>query len=138
VGWIGVIATAAPMLGLLGTVIGMIGSFQVLGHSRNAARPDELAVGISTALVTTCEGLVLAVPLIFAHAFMKDKVTGVAQEMGHLGERVLTLIAASQPGGRTVSAAPGMGPIPGSRPVAQGSPGPVTAVGTSGYGAVRS
>lgn len=95
VGVIGVIATAAPMLGLLGTVIGMIGSFRVLGHSKNAARPDELAVGISMALVATCEGLILAVPLIFAHAFIRDRISGIAQETAHLAERILSALATS-------------------------------------------
>jgi biopolymer transport protein ExbB len=95
VGYIGVVATAAPMLGLLGTVIGMINSFSVLGAARNAARPDELAVGISVALVTTCMGLILAVPLIFVHAWLRDKVTAISQEAAHLGEKLLGLIAMS-------------------------------------------
>ena len=95
VGYIGVVATAAPMLGLLGTVIGMINSFGVLGHARNAARPDELAVGISVALVTTCMGLILAVPLIFVHAYLRDRVSAVAQEAAHMSETLLGLLASS-------------------------------------------
>jgi biopolymer transport protein ExbB len=130
VGYIGVIATAAPMLGLLGTVIGMIGSFQVLGHSRNAARPDELAVGISTALVTTCEGLILAVPLIFAHAYIRDRVSIVAQESAHAAERILALLTATNdvrarpPVSAAQAAAPGnnhggaaVPPLPGFPPL---------------------
>ena len=58
IGYIGLIASVAPMLGLLGTVTGMIASFRLLGEAQGAARPDELALGISQALVTTCMGLV--------------------------------------------------------------------------------
>ncbi len=90
---IGVIATAGPMLGLLGTVIGMINSFSVLGESKNAARPDELAAGISLALITTCQGLILAVPLIFVHMWLRDRVTQTSQEAAHVAEKLMNLLA---------------------------------------------
>ncbi|MGB7157795.1 MAG: MotA/TolQ/ExbB proton channel family protein [Tepidisphaeraceae bacterium] len=90
---IGVIATAGPMLGLLGTVIGMINSFSVLGESKNAARPDELAAGISLALITTCQGLILAVPLIFVHMYLRDRVSATSQEAAHVSEKLLGLLA---------------------------------------------
>ncbi len=93
VGHVAVIATAAPMLGLLGTVIGMVQSFSVLGESKNAARPDELAAGISLALITTCQGLVVAIPLIFVHMYLRDRVTAVSQEAGHVAEKLLALLA---------------------------------------------
>jgi biopolymer transport protein ExbB len=90
---IGVIATAGPMLGLLGTVIGMINSFSVLGASKNAARPDELASGISLALITTCQGLILAVPLIFVHMYLRDRVSQTSQDLAHIAEKLLGLLA---------------------------------------------
>ncbi|HEV2294283.1 MAG TPA: MotA/TolQ/ExbB proton channel family protein [Tepidisphaeraceae bacterium] len=93
VGHVAVIATAAPMLGLLGTVIGMVQSFSVLGESKNAARPDELAAGISLALITTCQGLIVAIPLIFVHMYLRDRVTAVSQEAGHIAEKLLALLA---------------------------------------------
>jgi biopolymer transport protein ExbB len=93
VGLIGLIASIAPMLGLLGTVVGMIDSFQVLGLSKGVAGPDQLAVGISKALVTTCMGLIVAVPLIFFHAYFRDKVTRISNETSAICERVLRVIA---------------------------------------------
>lgn len=93
VGLIGLIASIAPMLGLLGTVVGMIDSFQILGLSKGVAGPDELAVGISKALVTTCMGLVVAVPLIFFHAYFRDKVTRISNETSAICERILRVIA---------------------------------------------
>jgi len=94
VGYIGLMASVAPMLGLLGTVVGMIGSFDVLGTGKGASRPDELAVGISKALVTTCMGLVVAVPLIFLHSYFRDRVTRIAQELSALCERLLRITTA--------------------------------------------
>ena len=94
VGYIGLIASVAPMLGLLGTVTGMIASFQVLGAYKAAARPDQLAEGISEALVTTCMGLVVAVPLMFFHNFFRDRVTRIGQEASGRCERLLRVMTA--------------------------------------------
>jgi hypothetical protein len=71
----------------------MINSFSVLGESKNAARPDELAAGISLALITTCQGLILAVPLIFVHMWLRDRVTQTSQEAAHVSEKLLGLLA---------------------------------------------
>ena len=80
VGYVGFIASVAPMLGLLGTVTGMIHSFNVMGVAKGAARPDELAVGISEALVTTSIGLIVAVPMMFLYSLLRDRVTRLGQE----------------------------------------------------------
>jgi len=92
IGYIGLIASIAPMLGLLGTVTGMIGSFDVLGTSKGAARPDDLAAGISEALVTTCMGLIVAVPLIFFQNFFRDRLTRIRQKTQGVCERMLRII----------------------------------------------
>jgi len=94
VGYIGFIATVAPMLGLLGTVTGMIRSFGVLGRTQGAARPDQLAVGISEALVTTCMGLVVAVPLMFFHNYFRDRMTRISQAASGQCERLLRVMTA--------------------------------------------
>ena len=93
VGYIGFIAAIAPMLGLLGTVTGMIRSFNVLGHAQGAARPDQLATGISEALVTTCMGLIVAVPLMFFHTFLRDRVTRIGQSVAATCEKLLRIMA---------------------------------------------
>ena len=93
VGYLGLIAAVAPMLGLLGTVIGMINSFNVLGAAKGAARPDELAVGISQALVTTCMGLILAVPMIFFHFYFRERVTQIGQQAAATCEKLVRIMA---------------------------------------------
>lgn len=93
IGYVGFIASVAPMLGLLGTVTGMIKSFNVLGLTKGAARPDELAVGIAEALVTTGMGLVVAIPLMFCHTWLRDRLASAAQESAGLCERVLRNMA---------------------------------------------
>ena len=92
VGYVGLIASIAPVLGLLGTVTGMIDSFQVLGEAKGAARPDELASGIAEALITTCMGLIVAVPLMFLHAYLRDRVTRIAQDAAGACERLLRIM----------------------------------------------
>ena len=89
VGYIGFIAAVAPMLGLLGTVTGMIGSFNVLGAAKGAADPDDLAVGVSEALVTTCMGLVVAIPLMFFHNYFRDRVTRIGQDAAGACDRLM-------------------------------------------------
>ena len=96
VGYIGFIASIAPMLGLLGTVTGMIGSFNVLGVSKGAARPDQLATGVSEALVTTCMGLVVALPLMFFHNLFRDRVTRVGQHASGICDKIIRMATIAQ------------------------------------------
>lgn len=92
INWIATIAAVAPMLGLLGTVVGMIQSFGLLGASQGTAQPDELAVGISQALVTTTMGLVIAVPLMFCHAMLRDRLTRIGMDLAAVCERAVRVM----------------------------------------------
>lgn len=77
-GLIKLIAAVGPLLGLLGTVIGMIETFQVI-TTFGSADPRLMAKGISVALVTTVEGLVTAIPLVLLHAYISSKSGNVIQ-----------------------------------------------------------
>jgi biopolymer transport protein ExbB len=71
---LGVLAAVGPMLGLLGTVIGMIGAFNAIGSLQGAARSTELARFMSLALVNTAQGLVVAVPATVAFALFRQRI----------------------------------------------------------------
>ena len=71
---LGTLATITPLLGLLGTVVGMITAFTGLSET-SGANPDILATGISQALITTAFGLFVAVPGLVLHKYFEQKVT---------------------------------------------------------------
>ena len=71
---LGIIATISPLLGLLGTVVGMITAFTGLTET-SGANPDLLAAGISQALITTAFGLMIAVPGLVLHKYFEQKIT---------------------------------------------------------------
>lgn len=71
--WVNTVIKAAPMLGLLGTVIGMMGAFSKLAGSRNVS-PDALASDISVALITTALGLSIAIPLVLCMASINVRI----------------------------------------------------------------
>ena len=71
---LGTIATISPLLGLLGTVVGMITAFTGLSET-SGANPDLLASGISQALITTAFGLMIAVPGLVLHKYFEQKIT---------------------------------------------------------------
>ena len=68
------IVQAAPMLGLLGTVLGMIDVFEGLAANGGAADPSHLAEGIWTALITTAAGLIVAIPFYFVASLLESRV----------------------------------------------------------------
>ena len=70
---LGTIATISPLLGLLGTVVGMINAFTGLTEI-TGANPDMLASGISQALITTAFGLFIAVPGLVLHKYFEQKI----------------------------------------------------------------
>jgi biopolymer transport protein ExbB len=81
IAWLADIATIAPMLGLLGTVFGMIRSFSVMANDVAASRPMLLAEGVAEALVATAAGLVIGIPAMAAYAWFRGKVQGMISEM---------------------------------------------------------
>jgi biopolymer transport protein ExbB len=84
-----VIATLGPMLGLVGTVFGMIQSFSVLATATQV-NPSKLADGISHALCVTLFGVALSVPAIFFNAFFRNRITRVCMDVGHIADDLLT------------------------------------------------
>jgi len=101
------IATLSPLLGLLGTVIGMIEAFRQLETAGNQVDPALLSSGIWQALLTTAVGLVVAIPALVAHQWLERKVERCAHTMEDCTTRVFTSIPTSR---RVVSgqvAAPG-------------------------------
>jgi len=84
-----VIATVAPLLGLLGTVLGMIVAFQAL--QQNGARADAsvLAGGIWEALLTTAAGMAVAIPAAVALAWFESVIERMATDMEDLATRVM-------------------------------------------------
>jgi biopolymer transport protein ExbB len=85
-----VISVVAPMLGLFGTVAGMMESFNVLAATQGAAKPYELADSISKALVTTWLGLIVAIPSTVAFSYFRNKIDSLVSECGNRVERILT------------------------------------------------
>lgn len=84
---LGVIGSIAPLLGLLGTVLGMVGAFESLSRT---ATPDSeaLAASISLALVTTLMGLILAIPCIALHRYFGNRIDAFASEASREVERL--------------------------------------------------
>jgi len=77
-----IVATIAPIVGLLGTVLGMIDSFHVIAYADGMGNPALLAGGISKALVNTAAGLTVALPALGMHHFFKHRLAtfGLAME----------------------------------------------------------
>jgi biopolymer transport protein ExbB len=85
VSWLSVVGALAPMLGLFGTVQGMIMAFQVIAHTQNPS-PAQLATGIYVALLTTFEGLMVAIPVITAFAWVRNRLVRAIIEVGAILE----------------------------------------------------
>jgi biopolymer transport protein ExbB len=75
------IAVVSPLLGLLGTVLGMIRAFQELALAQGAANASLLAGGIWEALLTTAAGLIVAIPAAIAASMLATRVDSVGQEL---------------------------------------------------------
>ncbi|MEX2578323.1 MAG: MotA/TolQ/ExbB proton channel family protein [Verrucomicrobiales bacterium] len=94
IGYFSVIAQAAPMIGLFGTVAGMIMAFDTMGLS-GGANPTELAGNISLALMTTAGGLVVAIPSIFCFYIFKNKFNKLVSDAQEVALEGLDLAVAA-------------------------------------------
>lgn len=75
--WLGLIATITPLLGLTGTVTGMIKAFMVIAES-SSVDPSMLAGGIWEALITTAAGLLVAIPIHIGHHYLEKQADEIA------------------------------------------------------------
>ena len=78
--WIGLFIALAPMLGFMGTVIGMIQAFDII-ELKGEAKPDELAGGIKVALITTVSGLIVAIILQVFYNYIVSKIDSLVNQM---------------------------------------------------------
>jgi biopolymer transport protein ExbB len=88
--YLATIGTLGPLLGLVGTVWGMILAFMELATSTTGANPQRLADAISHALVVTLLGIALSVPAIFFHAFFRNRLIRIAHDTGNVADDLLT------------------------------------------------
>ena len=81
--FLGLTAAAAPLMGLLGTVLGIIKTFKAMAI--DSGNKQAFTVGISEALITTAEGLVVAIPVLVLHGMMKSLAKGKFSEIESIG-----------------------------------------------------
>ncbi|OQX63457.1 MAG: hypothetical protein B5M55_07165 [Desulfococcus sp. 4484_242] len=91
VGILSTIANLTPLLGLLGTVSGMIKTFNAISL-HGIDNPAPLAGGIAEALITTASGLCVAIPVLVCHRFLKDKAGGLIFEMEENSIKLIELM----------------------------------------------
>lgn len=95
--YLALIGSVAPMIGLMGTVWGMIASFRTIATAPVAPKPKDLADGISTALFTTLEGLVVAIPAIIAYSLLRNRVSRLLLEVGRVSEGLMSRLPVGKP-----------------------------------------
>jgi len=107
--YLSVIANIATMLGLLGTVMGLVIAFREVAETQGAARAADLAGGIYLALVTTVEGLLVAIPSLAAFAMFRNRVDQLVAEVAYVAQHVVAPLKRARAAGRSKGPSP---PVP--------------------------
>ena len=88
------IAQVSPLLGLLGTVLGMISSFNAISASEAVGQRERMAGGIAEALLTTAAGMLVAIPALIAYLYFVGRVDQLIVEIDAHGQQIVELISA--------------------------------------------
>jgi biopolymer transport protein ExbB len=91
------IITVAPLLGLLGTVTGMMGSFHVLASREGLSQPTAITGGVAEALIATATGLGIAIVTLVAYNVLCEKVKAITSEIEVRATQLLNILATLQP-----------------------------------------
>ena len=110
--YLSVIGNIAPMVGLLGTVTGMVIAFQQVATTRGAAGAGDLAEGIYQALITTVGGLIVAIPALAIYAVCRNRVDALIADVAYQSQQALAPIK-RRPGTRQRSVS---GTVPSAKP----------------------
>lgn len=128
--WMEVAGAAGPMLGLFGTVYGMIMAFTQMVHSSGSPKPAELAGGIATALVCTFWGLVVGIPGVISAAVFRVKIERLSAISTREATRLLSAFrpgASTKPGEESASRSAGRESAPRATPQPSPSASPAKA-----------
>ncbi|MHC5536801.1 MotA/TolQ/ExbB proton channel family protein [Singulisphaera rosea] len=110
--YLATVGTLGPMIGLVGTVYGMIKSFRIIATAGASPQASQLAEGISTALFATLEGIALSIPAIYFYALFRNRIARLSLEVTITAE---SLIEQFGPPGRTSQHPLAAAAIPPSR-----------------------
>ncbi|MFQ5561729.1 MAG: MotA/TolQ/ExbB proton channel family protein [Nitrospinota bacterium] len=94
--YIGMLANVATLMGLLGTITGLIQAFQVVGDADPSQKSALLAHGISIAMNTTAFGLIVAIPLVISHTYMVSKANRLIEEVDEFSFRLINLLSSKR------------------------------------------
>jgi len=100
------LANTATLLGLLGTIFGLVTAFSAVGAADPSQRSAFLAAGISQALATTAFGLIVAVPALVVHGFLVGKLEGVVEQVDEVSIKLIHSLTKSAPSARGQQPAP--------------------------------
>jgi biopolymer transport protein ExbB len=92
IGYLADIATIAPLVGLLGTIVGMIQAFNGIAFQNAMVKPMLIAAGVSKAMVTTAAGLFIAIPAQVLFSYFKGKVQQISNVVETLGSDIIKII----------------------------------------------
>jgi biopolymer transport protein ExbB len=93
IGFLGLLGNSATLLGLLGTIFGLIRAFSGVSAASASARQQVLAEGISIAMYTTAFGLIVAVPILFAHQLVSGRMDKILIEMEEGASDILVALS---------------------------------------------
>jgi biopolymer transport protein ExbB len=117
--YLATVGTLGPMIGLVGTVYGMIKAFSVIATAGSSPQASQLAEGISTALFATLEGIAISIPAIYFYSFFRNRIARLSLEATMAAEPLLEQFA------------PGVKPQEPSAPASPSPPAaPMPATGT--------
>lgn len=95
-GWLTTFANVATLFGLLGTIVGLMQSFEAVSHAEASQRQELLAGGISLAMQTTASGIAVAIPALLAYSFLAQRANGVLDDVERCGLKMEMLLLSRQ------------------------------------------
>ena len=136
-GFLSTIANVSTLLGLLGTILGLVQSFEAVGNANAQARSALLAAGISTAMNATMIGLGVAIPCMIAYSYLMNRSNRLVSELNRAAVRVLDMLKQRHYSAQEFAhgpTPPAPQPTPPQRPMQQSYAFPFGPTGPGGSG----
>ena len=96
--YLSMVANVSTLLGLLGTIQGLIGAFEAVSAADPSQKAVMLASGISMAMLTTFYGLIVAVPIMMVYSYLQARATKIVDEIDEYSVKLINLLSSRQKG----------------------------------------